>query len=79
MKVSVQKRCPCNNRLYINIKAHRKSQKHQLFELKEENKHLRVVNKRQENEIFALKRALMKSMERNLCEQKEKVETRSIG
>ena len=68
MKVSIEKRCPCNNRFYRNIKAHRKTQKHQLFELRGENKNLRILNKRQENEIYALKRALLISMERSIVE-----------
>ena len=63
MKVSIQKKCACNGRLYRNIKAHYKTQKHQMFELKQENKNLRIMNKKQENEIYWLKRTLVVSME----------------
>ncbi len=68
MEVSIDRKCECNNRLYKNLKAHKKTQKHQLYELKKENKNLRLLNKRQENEIYALKKALMVSMECNIID-----------
>lgn len=60
--VSVSRRCECNGKLYKNLKAHHKSQKHQMFLLKREVRELRIRNKKQENEIFALRRALVVSI-----------------
>jgi len=60
--ISVSRRCECNGKLYKNIKAHHKSQKHQMFLLKREIRELRIRNKRQENEIFALRKALVVSL-----------------
>jgi hypothetical protein len=59
LEVATINTCACTpGRVYKCIKQHYRTQKHKSYELLKENRSLRLLNKKQENEICALKRVM---------------------
>ena len=64
MELSQNLVCPCNGKLYKNLKTHKKSQAHQFWEQNKEQKDINIKINKLENENGHLRRLNILLMER---------------